>query len=58
MKPAGIVTADSSRGVGVHTGVPWRLCGRHEKTAYRLPASDMMWRVWGWIVLVSSRSVR
>jgi hypothetical protein len=34
-------------GAGVHTGLPWRLCGRHKMTAFRLPAADVTWCGWG-----------
>jgi hypothetical protein len=54
----GVISAVSSRGAGVHTGLPWLLCGRLEMTAYLLPAADVMWRDWGWNVLVSSWNVR
>jgi len=33
-------------GAGVHTGLPWRLCGRHKKSAKRLPTADVVWRGW------------
>ena len=45
MKPAGMrrVPADSSVvGAGVHTGLPWCLCGCHKMTIYRLLAADVM----------------
>ena len=49
MKPAGMrhVSADSRMlgggAAGVHTGLPWRLCGRHKMTVYRLSAAHVMW---------------
>jgi len=30
-------------GAGVHTGLPWHLCGCHQMTAYRLLATVVMW---------------
>ena len=36
-------------GVGavVHTGLSWRLCGRHKMTVFRLSAADVMWLIGG-----------
>jgi len=42
----GVVSAVRGEGAGVHCGLAWRLCGRHKKTAYRLPVADVM--SWGW----------
>jgi len=42
-----IIVGGWGGGAGVHTGLSWRLCGRHKMTLYRLSAADVMWRVWG-----------
>ena len=44
VKPGGMrcVSAGSSGEGWCLTGQPWRLCGRHKKTAYRLPVADVM----------------
>ena len=45
VKPAGMrcVSADSTRErAGGHTGLPWRLCGLHMMTVYRLSTADVM----------------
>jgi len=38
-----LIVVGGGRGAGVHTGLPWRLCGHHKMTAYRLLAVDVMW---------------
>jgi hypothetical protein len=37
-----LLLVKSCGGGVVNTGLPWRLCGRHKMTAYRLPAADVM----------------